>query len=105
MDHAGYLRDRAAEFANMAVTTPDAKLAQNFHQLAMMCSDIAEQFRRRVKTCDPADRPSGQSPQAPAMPPDEQRSRDLQPPSLLAAPKGLTALSRSSIEERASPAS
>jgi hypothetical protein len=50
MDHAKYLRDRAAEFANMAVTTADAVVAQNFHELAILCRESAERLDRRTKT-------------------------------------------------------
>jgi hypothetical protein len=53
MDHARYLRDRAAEFANLAVTTPDALAAQNFHELAILCQESAERLDRRDKARKP----------------------------------------------------
>lgn len=53
MDHAQYLRDRAAEFANMAVTTADAMVAQNFHELAILCRESAERIDRRARAARP----------------------------------------------------
>lgn len=49
MDHARYLRDRSAEFSNLAVTTPDALAGQNFHELAILCREAAERLERRAK--------------------------------------------------------
>lgn len=49
MDHAQYLRDRAADFANMAVTTADAVVAQNFHELAILCRECAERIDRHAR--------------------------------------------------------
>jgi hypothetical protein len=49
MDHAQYLRDRAAEFTNLAVTTADVLTAQNYHGLAVMCRESAERLERRSK--------------------------------------------------------
>ena len=42
MDHAQYLRDRAADFTNAAVTTTDVLAAQSYHELAIMCRESAE---------------------------------------------------------------
>ena len=50
MDHAQYLRDRAAEFANMAVTTADAVVARNFHELAILCQESADRLDRRAES-------------------------------------------------------
>jgi hypothetical protein len=47
MNHAQYLRDRAAEFSNIALTTSDAVTAQNFHELAILCREGAERLARR----------------------------------------------------------
>jgi hypothetical protein len=52
MDHAQYLRDRAAEFANLAVTTPDALAAQTFHELAILCRESAERLKRGSKALE-----------------------------------------------------
>jgi hypothetical protein len=49
MDHARYLRDRAADFANLALTTTDAFAAQNFHELAILCQESAKRLERRSK--------------------------------------------------------
>jgi hypothetical protein len=49
MDHAQYLRDRAAHFANLAVTTSDVFTAQILHELAIMCQESAERLARRRK--------------------------------------------------------
>ena len=49
MDHAQYLRNRAVEFANLAVTTPDATVAQNFHQLAILCQESADRLDHRAE--------------------------------------------------------
>ncbi|HWI29392.1 MAG TPA: hypothetical protein VN668_20630 [Stellaceae bacterium] len=49
MDTAKYLRDRAAEFANRAVTTADAVEAQNLHELSILCRESAERLDRRLK--------------------------------------------------------
>ena len=49
MDHARYLRDRAAEFANLTVTTADAMVARNFHELAILCQDSADHLDRRAE--------------------------------------------------------
>lgn len=54
MDHAQYLRDRAAEFANLAVTTSDAMAAQNFHELAIVCRESAARLERRRREKDMA---------------------------------------------------
>ena len=48
MDHAQYLRERAAEFANRATTTADLMASQNFHQLAIICEESAERLERRA---------------------------------------------------------
>ena len=53
MDHARYLRDRAAEFANLGVTTSDAVAAQNFHEMAILCRECAERMERRAKAQQP----------------------------------------------------
>jgi hypothetical protein len=50
MNHAQYLRDRAAEFSNIALTTSDAVTAQNFHELAILCREGAERLARRSLT-------------------------------------------------------
>jgi hypothetical protein len=50
LDHAQYLRDRAAEFENRAVTTPDPLTAQNFHELAILCRECADRLARRTDT-------------------------------------------------------
>jgi hypothetical protein len=47
MDYALYLRDRAAEFANLAVTTSDPLTARDFHELAILCQEGAERAERR----------------------------------------------------------
>ncbi|MGO8916293.1 MAG: hypothetical protein ACLQJR_10330 [Stellaceae bacterium] len=49
MDHAQYLRDRAAEFGNRAITTADPMTAQRFRELAIMCRESAERLERRAK--------------------------------------------------------
>jgi len=49
MDHAQYLRDRAAEFANKALTTSDAMVAQTFHELAVRCQECAALIERRAR--------------------------------------------------------
>lgn len=54
MDHAQYLRDRAAEFANLAITTTDAIVARNYHELAILCRESAERLERRAKARVPA---------------------------------------------------
>jgi hypothetical protein len=54
MDHAKYLRDRAAEFANRAATAADALAAQNLHELAILCREGAERLERREKAKQPA---------------------------------------------------
>jgi hypothetical protein len=54
VDHAQYLRDRAAEFANRAVTTPDPLVAQNFHELAIICRECADRLARRAEPSDTA---------------------------------------------------
>lgn len=46
MDHAQYLRDRAARFANLALTTSDPVAARNFHELAILCGESAERLDR-----------------------------------------------------------
>jgi hypothetical protein len=48
MDHAQYLRDRAAEFANKALTTADPAAAQSFHALAILCRGSAERLAHRA---------------------------------------------------------
>ncbi len=53
MDHTQYLRDRAAEFANRAVTTPDPVAAQNFHELAILCRECADRLARRAEPSTP----------------------------------------------------
>ena len=53
MDAAKYLRDRAAEFANRAVTTGDAFEAQNLHELAILCREGAERLERRDRAKQP----------------------------------------------------
>jgi hypothetical protein len=59
MNHAQYLRDRAAEFSNIALTTSDAVAAQNFHELAILCREGAERLARRsLAPFTPDDRPS-----------------------------------------------
>lgn len=59
MNHAQYLRDRAAEFSNIALTTSDAVAAQNFHELAILCREGAERLARRSLTpFAPDDTPS-----------------------------------------------
>jgi hypothetical protein len=59
MNHAQYLRDRAAEFVNIALTTSDAVAAQNFHELAIMCREGAERLARRAPAPSaPDDTPS-----------------------------------------------
>jgi hypothetical protein len=59
MNHAQYLRDRAAEFSNIALTTSDAVAAQNFHELAIMCHEGAERLARRsLVPSAPEDTPS-----------------------------------------------
>lgn len=50
LDYVWYLRERAADFANRAVTTTDPLAAQSFHQLAAMCRESAERLERRAKT-------------------------------------------------------
>ena len=49
MDYAQYLKDRAADFANLAVTTTDSLAAQNLHQLAIICRESADRLARRAK--------------------------------------------------------
>lgn len=46
MNYAQYLRDRAAEFANIALTTADAWAARNFHDLATLCDESAARLER-----------------------------------------------------------
>ena len=53
MDTAKYLRDRAAEFANRAVTTANALEAQNLHELSILCEETAERLERRPKAKQP----------------------------------------------------
>ena len=49
MDYVRYLRERAADFDNRAVTTIDLLAAQSFHQLATMCRESADRLERRAK--------------------------------------------------------
>jgi hypothetical protein len=49
MNHASYMRDRAADFANMALTTSDPMAAKSFHEMAMICRAKAEQLERRAR--------------------------------------------------------
>lgn len=46
MDHIRYLRDRSAEFANLAVATGDALASQIFHELSSLCREGAERLER-----------------------------------------------------------
>jgi hypothetical protein len=48
MDHAQYLRDRAAEFVNRAMTTTDFMAAQAFHELAIVCRECAARLELRA---------------------------------------------------------
>jgi len=54
MDHTQYLRDRAAEFDNLALTTTDPMTAQYFHELAIMCRECGERLERLAKVKDRA---------------------------------------------------
>ncbi|MGO8916355.1 MAG: hypothetical protein ACLQJR_10645 [Stellaceae bacterium] len=54
MDHVQYLRGRAAEFANLAVTTSDPVAARNLHELAILCQESAERLERRAEAREPA---------------------------------------------------
>lgn len=38
MDYAAYLRERALEFRNLALTTRDAEACQALHHLADLCA-------------------------------------------------------------------
>jgi hypothetical protein len=58
MDHVQHLRERAAEFENLAVTTTDALAALNFHQLAILCRESADQLARRADSTRAASRPT-----------------------------------------------
>lgn len=58
VDHAQYLRARAAEFANLAITTTDPVAAQNLHGLAILCQESAERLERRVKQPEPVSTPA-----------------------------------------------
>jgi hypothetical protein len=49
MNHARYMRDRAADFANMALTTSDPVAARSFHEMAMICRAKAEQLERHAR--------------------------------------------------------
>ncbi len=49
MDYAQYLKDRAADFANLAVTTRDSMAAQNLHELAIICRESADRLARRAE--------------------------------------------------------
>jgi hypothetical protein len=54
MDHAQYLRDRAAEFGNRAISTADPMTAQRFHEFAILCCESAERLERRAREREPA---------------------------------------------------
>ena len=41
MDYAAYLRERALEFRNLALTTRDAATCQTLHELANLCASKA----------------------------------------------------------------
>jgi hypothetical protein len=49
LDYAQYLRDRAADFANRALTAADPLIAQNFHELAILCRESADRLARRAE--------------------------------------------------------
>ncbi len=49
MNHARYMRDRAADFANMALTTSDPVAARSFHEMAMICRAKADQLERHAR--------------------------------------------------------
>jgi hypothetical protein len=47
MDYADYLRERALEFRNLAITTRDARACQALHHLADICAEKAAALRGR----------------------------------------------------------
>jgi hypothetical protein len=49
LDYAQYLRDRAADFANRALTAADPLVARNFHELAILCRESADRLARRTE--------------------------------------------------------
>lgn len=51
MDYVAYLRERALEFRNLAITTRDARTCQELHHLADLCAATAA-------TLDDRDAPS-----------------------------------------------
>ena len=49
MDYVRYLRERALEFRNLAITTPDAGACQELHHLADLCEGKAAILSSREK--------------------------------------------------------
>lgn len=47
MDYVDYLRERALEFRNLAITTRDARACQALHHLADICAALAAALRGR----------------------------------------------------------
>ena len=48
MKHAQYLRERAADFRNMAVTAHNSQVAQSFYQVAIVCEEAADKVERSI---------------------------------------------------------
>ena len=46
MDHIRYLKDRASEFRNLALTMRDPVACREFHHLADLCEDRAAALYR-----------------------------------------------------------
>lgn len=58
MKHAQYLRERAADFRNMAVTAHSSQIAQSFYQVAIVCEEAAGKVERSLATtCEATDHP------------------------------------------------
>lgn len=48
MDDIQHLRDRSAEFADLAFATADAMASQAYHELASACREAAARLQRGV---------------------------------------------------------